>query len=61
VYTLRHLTADVGVLEPRFDRVDPHSDEGLRHALRTVGRSGSWDQPAGRRLLAPTWLKLVRT
>jgi hypothetical protein len=33
------------------DVLDPRTDYGLRHMLRAVGRSGSWDQPAGRRLL----------
>jgi hypothetical protein len=38
-------------IEPPSDGLDPHTDEGLRQAVRSVGRSGSWDQPAGRRLL----------
>jgi len=41
---------------PRFvspsDASNPRTDEGLRQAVRALGRSGSWDQPAGRRLLA---------
>lgn len=32
--------------------VDPRTDEGLRQTLRAMGRSGSWDQPACRRLFA---------
>jgi hypothetical protein len=39
-------------IEPPSDGLDPHSDERLRQAVRALGSSGSWDQPAGRRLLA---------
>jgi hypothetical protein len=49
---------------PRFvspsDGLDPRTDEGLRKAVRAVGRSGSWDQPAGRRLLAEIRRRAVR-
>ena len=38
-------------IEPPSDGLDPHTDEGLRQAVRSIERSGSWDQPAGRRLL----------
>jgi hypothetical protein len=34
------------------DGLDPRTDEGLRQAARAVAQSDSWDQPAGRRLLA---------
>lgn len=49
---------------PRFvsssDGRDPHTDEGLRQVVRAIGQSGSWDQPAGRRLLAEIRRRAVR-
>lgn len=49
---------------PRFvspsDALNPRTDEGLRQAVRTVNRSNSWDQPAGRRLLAEIRRRAVR-
>jgi hypothetical protein len=42
------------------DGLDPRTDEGLRQAVRAVARSGSWDQPAGRRLLAEIRRRAVR-
>ena len=52
--TLAHSTGTNGA--PRFVSpsygLDLRTDEGLRRAVRAVGESGSWDQPAGRRLLA---------
>jgi len=42
------------------DGLDPRTDEGLRHAVRAVSQSGSWDQPAGRRLLAEIRRRAVR-
>jgi hypothetical protein len=40
--------------------LDLRTDEGLRHAVRAVGHSDSWDQPAGRRLLAELRRRAVR-
>ena len=31
---------------------DPSTDPGLRHAVRAIGRSGTWDYATGQRLLA---------
>jgi hypothetical protein len=42
------------------DGLDPHTDNGLRHAVRAVSQSDSWDQPAGRRLLAEIRRRAVR-
>ena len=42
------------------DGLDPRTDDGLRQAVRAVERSGSWDQPAGRRLLAEIRRRAVR-
>jgi len=42
------------------DALDPRTDEGLRQAVRAVGRSGSWDRPAGRRLLGEIRRRAVR-
>jgi hypothetical protein len=42
------------------DGLDPGTDEGLRHAVRAVGRSGLWDRPAGRRLLDEIRKRAVR-
>jgi hypothetical protein len=40
--------------------LDPRTDEGLRQAVRAVAESDSWDQPAGRRLLAEIRRHAVR-
>jgi hypothetical protein len=40
--------------------LDLRADEGLRHAVRAVGHSDSWDQPAGCRLLAEIRRRAVR-
>jgi hypothetical protein len=42
------------------DGLDPRTDEGLRQAVRAVAQSDSWDQPAGRRLLAEIRRRAVR-
>jgi hypothetical protein len=42
------------------DVLDPRTDEGLRQAVRAVVQSDSWDQPAGRRLLAEIRRRAVR-
>jgi hypothetical protein len=47
-------------IEPPSDGLDPGTDEGLRQAVGAVGRSGSWDQPAGRRLLGEIRRRAVR-
>jgi len=52
--TLPHSTGTdraPSVVSPS-DGFDSSTDEGLRQAVRAVRLSGSWDQPAGRRLLA---------
>ena len=52
--TLPHSTGTD--LAPRFvspsDGLEPRTDEGLRHALFSVERSGSWETPDGQALLA---------
>lgn len=42
------------------DGVGLRTDEGLRHVLRAVQTSGSWDASAGRRLLAEVRRRAVR-
>jgi hypothetical protein len=49
---------------PRFvspsDASDPRTDQGLRKALHAVERSGSWETPTGRHLLAEIRRRAVR-
>jgi hypothetical protein len=40
--------------------LDLHTDNGLRQAVRAVGHSDSWDQPAGQQLLAEIRRRAVR-
>jgi hypothetical protein len=47
-------------IEPPSDGLDPRTDDGLRRAVCAVGQSGSWDQPAGRRLLGEIRRRAVR-
>ena len=52
--TLAHSTGTDGApgsVSPS-DGLDLRTEEGMRHAVRAISQSGSWDQAAGRRLLA---------
>jgi hypothetical protein len=42
------------------DGLDLRTDEGLRLAVRAVGKSGLWNQPAGPRLLVEIRRRAVR-
>lgn len=49
-----------GAQSPTTELFDLRTDEGLRHVLRAVQTSGSWDTTAGRRLLAELRRRPVR-
>jgi hypothetical protein len=60
--TLPHSTGTdraPGSVSPS-DVLDPRTAEGLRQAALVVSQSGSWDQPAGRRLIAEIRRRAVR-
>jgi hypothetical protein len=47
-------------IPPARDLADPSTDDGLRHMVRVVRRSNSWEHPAGQRLLAEIRRRAVR-
>jgi hypothetical protein len=60
--TMPHNAAenDVVGVQTRTEVVDPRTDEGLRDAVRSVERSGSWETHAGQQLLAEIRRRAVR-
>jgi len=55
-----HAHGDGSDARPPVDEINPRTDEGLRHALRAVQWCGSWQAPAGDRLLAEIRRRAVR-
>jgi hypothetical protein len=60
--TMPHNAAenDVVGVQTRTEAVDPRTDEGLRDAVRSVERSGSWETHAGQQLLVEVRRRAVR-
>jgi hypothetical protein len=56
-----HATGNrVADIQTRTEPADPRTDKGLRGALRSVQRSGTWETPESHRLLAEVRRRAVR-